>query len=419
MSIASGGGDHVDAISRLVTDALAHVEVVKAPLAPLLKSPGYWRVIVNPDQLIVMKTGLPYYFFKLKRQVRAYCASKSITFSETFIDEQITKLLVDTKISSTEPSGIEARVKDWVSNLEKIKQEGYSIILPINRYQFRREVNTEQIEVVKMTDEKIKEALGSFPIPPEGWPTAKQLAEANETSTFAMARTRANDKESAVELATSMVDRFVYAVKLIDVDTTVSSRKNYYNALRLSYLAYSTSGGDLCIGSKHLNAPISTTPSKAFYDKLDKTWARLLDFLFKGSPTELEESIIAALYWYGEVDVSGDPLVSQYLYYSIGMETLLVPHYERSKTKTFGRNAAMILHGCAEHAGVYEEYYKKRNELIHEGPVVIYKEDVDNLRLWLRSILIHFIDNSDKFTDLKSYYNGVHGVDWTPSSSRK
>ena len=152
--------------------------------------------------------------------------------------------------------------------------------------------------------------------------------------------------------------------------------------------------------------------SRDFYNKFDKTWIRLLGFLFDEHPTELQKSIIDALYWYGEVDANRHSLISQYLYCLIGLEKLLVPNHHREKAKQFGLHASTILHRNADHASFYEGYYKRRNKLVHEGPVIIYKENAYSLRIWLRQILLELIDNATEFIDLESYYNDVHDIKW-------
>ena len=403
----------VNAVSQLVDGALAHVEITTRPIGQLRGEPDLWRLTAdNGGQLVVMKSGAPYYFFEIKRHMRNYCAEKNLIVSETFIDEQIVSLLAGAKASCAGLADIALRVKDWIADIDKTTQDDYTVVLPLNRYHFRGEVNVARIKIVKITNKKIEEETRPIPDAMKGYFNAEELADKNETDTFAIISTKANDQKSAVELAESMIDRFVYAVKLIDPNTTVTSRKNFCGGLLMSYSVYNASKGQMSVALTRLNELPVTIQSDDFYDKLNEPWARLLGFLFDDHPTDLQKSIIDALYWYGEVDAHRDTLVSQYLYYLIGLEKLLVPGHERHKAKKFGSTAAAVLHGSADHAGFYEEYYKKRNSLVHEGPVTIYKEDVDGLKIWLRSILLELVSNTDKFVDLVSYYNGVHGIEW-------
>lgn len=403
----------VNTVSRLVDGALAHVEIAAGPPVPLCSQPDCWRRIVEPTgRSIVMKGGLSYYFFELKEHMRHYCAEKNLVVSEAFIDKQIVNLLIDSKASCTGLPDIAAQVKNWIADISKTEQHDYTIMLPINQCHFRGEVSTPRMKIVKITDEKINENMRSLPDFLRDRLNAKELADENETDTFAIASTRANDTKSAVELATAMVDRFVYAVKLIDPNATVSSRRNARNVLLMSYLTYNASKAQLGTSLERVNELPFTIQSGDFYDKFNKPWMRLLDFLFSDHPTDLEKSIIDALYWYGEVDAHRDSLVSQYLYYLIGLEKLLVPNYKQQKAKKFGNTAAVVFHGNADHADFYEEYYKKRNMLVHGGPVTIYKEDADSLRLWLRSILLDLVNNTDKYIDLESYYKGIHCIEW-------
>lgn len=344
--------------------------------------------------------------------MRDYCARKNLIVSEKFIDEQIIKLLADSKATNTNLADIVCHVKNWIADIDKITQSDYTVILPVNRYHFRSEINTPCMKIVKITDKKIEDYLCKIPNTLDDGFNAKELADKNETDTFAIVTTKANDKESAIELSQNMVDRFVHAVKLIDPNATVSSRKNSYKGLPMSYAVYNRSKAVLSCAFTLLDNPPNIIQSDDFYGKFNESWIRLLDFLFDSHPTELQKSITDALYWYGEVDVHTHSLVSQYLYCLIGLEKLLVPNHERQKAKKFGKNASIVLSGNTHHAGFYEEYYIKRNLLIHEGPVIIYQENVDSLRLWLRHILLKLVNNATKFIDLKSYYRDVHGIEW-------
>ena len=404
----------VNTVSRLVAGALEHVEVAATVLSdPLHARPDIWRLIVEPHgQSIILKNGLSYYFFNLKQCMRDYCAKKNLIVSENFIDEQIVKLLVDTKSSCTGLPDIVNHVKNWIDSVEKTKQDDYTVIMPINQYYFRGEVNTDRLKIVKITDKKIEESMCPFPNPLKDLYNAKELSESNKTDIFAIVNTRANDKDSAVELAEAMVDQFVYAVKLVDPSAAASSRKNSYNGLLVSYPIYNASKERISVVNKRLNETTGMIQSKEFYDNLNEPWTLLLGFLFDSNPTELQKAIIDALYWYGEVDVHRHTLVSQYLYCLLGLEKLLVPKRKSEKAKAFGKNAAIVFNKSEEHAEFYEQYYKKRNSLVHEGPIMIYQEDVDTLRLRLRQILLELVSNTTKFIDLKSYYNTVHNIEW-------
>ena len=379
----------------------------------MYETPDLWRLITHATgHSIVIKSGVSYYFFTLKQRMRDYCIEKNLIVSEKFIDEQIIGLLVDSKASNMNLADIVCYVKNWIADIDKTTQSDYVVILPINQYHFRSEINTPHMKIVKITDKKIEDNLCKIPNALNDRFSAKELVDTNETDTFAIVTTRANDKESAIELSQAMVDRFVYAARLIDPNAIVSSRKNSYKELHMSYVAYDKSKTALSRAFTRLNDSPHIIQRSDFYDKFNKSWIQLLDFLFDSHPTKLQKSIIDALYWYGEVDVHRDTLVSQYLYCLIGLENLLVPIHERQKAKRFGKNAAIVLSGSVNHAAFYEEYYKKRNLLIHEGPVVIYQEDAESLRLWLRHILLNLVNNATKFIDLKSYYRDVHGIEW-------
>lgn len=403
----------VDVVGQLVVEALAHIEVTSATPGQLRKRPDlWWMIIEDTGRTIAMKNGLSHYFFKLKHQMRIHCAEKSLIVSETFIDEQIVKLLAGSKTANMDQAGITRHVQNWIDGIDKIQQDDYMVLLPISRYHFRGKVDTPSMKVVKVADEEIESDVWPIPDVFKDKFEIHELVNDNETEVFAIVNTRANDHKSAAELAQGMVDKFVYAAKLIDPNTTVSSRKNAYRGVLMSHATYNRSKGVL--GGSHtlLDSPPDLIQDHTFYDKFDKAWTALLGFLFDTNPTELQKSIIDALYWYGEVDVHRDSLVSQYLYCLIGLEKLLVPNYGQGKAKKFGLHASIVLNGSIDHAPFYEEYYKKRNSLVHEGPIVLYKEDVDSLRVWLREILLKLIGNATKFSDLKSYYKDVHGVEW-------
>lgn len=246
----------VNTISRLVAGSLDHVETTTAPPNPLHMLPDHWRVIrKHPGPSIVLKSGLSYYFFELKHHIRKYCAEKNLIVSETFIDEQIIGLLTDSKVSSTNLADIALRVKNWVEDIDKTKQNEYKVILPLNRYHFRKEIDMPKIKIVKLSDKIFEENLCPIPTAQKDILDAKSLAKYNETDIFAIITTRANDKKSATELAQGMLDRFVYAVKLIDPNTAVSSRKNSYKSPLVSYAVYNKSENTLDISLEHPDEP--------------------------------------------------------------------------------------------------------------------------------------------------------------------
>lgn len=95
-----------------------------------------------------------------------------------------------------------------------------------------------------------------------------------------------------------------------------------------------------------------------------------------------------------------------------GLEWIVLHIYGRTfaKADNFGKNCAIIFSGDEQYWEFWRKYYWKRNDLSHQKLVEIYKEEIDTLRLNLRSLLLQLIDFTDNYTTVSDVFDNEFGI---------
>ena len=126
----------------------------------------------------------------------------------------------------------------------------------------------------------------------------------------------------------------------------------------------------------------------------------------------MQDVILSALYWFGESDVHTDSRVKLFLNYVNGLELVILHTYKdkRQKAVPFGKRCAKIFFGDEKYWEFWKDYYWKRNNITHKESVYIYKEEIDTLRIELRSLLLQLIDFTDKYNNLEDVFDKEYEI---------
>jgi len=171
----------------------------------------------------------------------------------------------------------------------------------------------------------------------------------------------------------------------------------------------------------------------------------LSDILAKDNPTELEENIIASIYWFGqgvdtatpkkdqektesEADLEFFKIQERFLKMVVALEAILIVGREGQKTKKIAKRGAYLLEkDDLEHRSeIYEEIrqaYITRSEIVHEGATEVTFNETYRLLYGTRNIIFNFLREMrsevlETEEDLKDWAEqNVEAVDWKENSS--
>lgn len=405
----------INEINENVVNTLKFSEIkeIKSK-SDLMHRPENWRSTsfgpLGSHKWFILKNSAAYYFFNIKKILREYCSKKNYSLSENYLDKNIIDFLISCKTSNAPDSDVMFNVKEWLKELDSINRHEYRILLPVNHYDFREELNIDNIQIVKIDDDSIKKYFISDDRVSREIYDVEHLEESNHTNIYAIVDVKAHDLDAATELANELLDKFIFSIKLFDPGSFISTRKNSYEQINESILTYDKSTKNLGYSGHSHYVPGRITPSKEFYKKLERKWKKLTVFLYSEHLTMFQRSILASMYWYGSVDIMRDSNVKKFLYYLIGLEKLLLKKKEQQKTKKFGEHSAILFSGDRKYAESYERYYLKRNDVIHDENIRIYDEEVTTLEINLRSLLLDMVEHSDKYQNIESYYKDKYNI---------
>ena len=161
------------------------------------------------------------------------------------------------------------------------------------------------------------------------------------------------------------------------------------------------------------------------------------DILTKDNPTELEEKVLACIYWFGQgvdtalpkkdqekacsgVDLEFFKLQERFLKMVVALEALLIIGRERKK-ENIAKRGAYLLDKGDDRIDIYrkiKDFYNIRSRIVHEGLAKITFNEVYQLLYGVRSIIFNFLQemNSKKLKtedDFKEWVdNNVETVNW-------
>ena len=371
-------------------------------------NPDEWRSIVSKslkhNVMFVLKQKATYYFFNIKDILREYCSEKNYKLSENYLDKTIVDFLISCKLSNISESNVMFHVKKWLEKFDSINLHEYTILLPINHYDYNGDLTIGNIKIIKINNDSLKKYFAmdiqTFNSPFD----IEHLIKDNHTNIGAIINIKAHDYDAAKELAEELLDKFIFSIKLFDYGSFISTRKHSYDLINYDILTYNKSTKSLSLLNHDCYSLVRITPNKEFYKNLENTWKKLESFLYSEHLTMFQKSILSSLYWYGSIDKLRDSNVKKFLYCLIGLEKILLKKKESQKGKKFGEHLSIIFSGDQKYAEEYKKYYDKRNDLVHDENIQIYDEEVSTLEISLRYLLLDMIKDSDKYQDVESYY---------------
>lgn len=364
---------------------------------------------ISNDSFVIKKNA-SYYYFRCLDYVREQLIKKDIKVSEDYLETEFCNFLESLKRNNGE---ILDESKTWLDKLCTLKSKQFKLLIPISHYDYRNEITFPSIKIVKLTDEILGK---NFNVEGElsKMFSASKLSEDNKTTIFAIVNVESSEQKHAEEIAYEVVEKFIYATKLIDPGSFVRLRKCSMVQINEEILV-EEKGKPLSFHLPSRNIPARINPGDDFYNKFQPYWDKLSNFLYISNPNDLQSVILSALYWFGEADVHIDSRIKLFLYYVSGMERVVLHDSEdiRQKGVPFGKRCAKIFYGDEKEWEFWKEYYWKRNNIIHEKFEYIYKEEIDTLRIELRSLLLQLIEFTDTYSTVEEVFKSEFGISET------
>ncbi|MCH7561148.1 MAG: hypothetical protein IIC67_07260 [Thaumarchaeota archaeon] len=373
-----------------------------------IQDPDVWRSRRrgNDPDFFVLKKSAGYPFFRGLTYLRDQIKNKNLEFSDDFLNNSFVNFVE----SQTRKNGnVYNHCQTWFDDLCVSHPRKFVFLIPLSHYDYKHEIDLDIIKIVKITDEIINQEF-SIPKQLTQLYNAEELIQDNDTKTYAIVKLSAFEASAAEDAAYNVVEKFIYAIKLIDPGSHIRLRKRVMKQVNERIL--SSENGNFTDGGHTHNLPVRVTPSDDFYNKLQPYWDKLSSFLYSDNPTDLQQVILSTLYWYGETDVHTDSKVKQFLNFITGLEWIVLHVYERTllKSNKFSQNCAILFSGDKKYSDFWEKYYSKRNDLNHQKLVDIYKEEIDTLRLNLRSLLLQLIKHTDNYDTLKEVFEKEYKI---------
>lgn len=370
--------------------------------------PDVWTATMDFKEqkfFVIKKKAGPTYFEGLS-YIRNEVQQKNLKISEGYVNKSFVSLLKDLKKNNRNVSN---SCQTFLNGLSLLIPKKYKFLFPINHYDYRRDIKVGNIEVIKLTDARLST---DFSIPNEMAKVigAKKLIKDNETDVFAIVEIESLDDEYSLELGEQTVKKFIYATKLIDPGSYIRLRKDALKQVNEDIVH--TTDGVFGFSGKNYNIPVRIIPSDSFYSNLQKYWNGLMGFLFQDNSNDLQEAILSSLYWYGETDYHFDPLVRSFLNYVTSLERLVLHNHSAfGKSVPFGRRCSILFSGGVSGSEQFwKDYYLKRNNILHQKLVTVFKEDIDTLMNSSRSLLLHFVDLVGKYTTVNDLLDKEFGI---------
>jgi len=374
-----------------------------------LGDPNVWRSTLGmgDSDYFVMKKTASYNYFRGLDYIREKLEVNDVEVSEDYLNNSYYRFIVSQKRNNGDLSGT---CQTWIDGLNALKLKQFKLLIPINHYDYRDEIDLGVIKVVELTDEILQQNFNINGQIDEIL-NAGKLSEFNDTRTFAIVDVESLEEEHAKEFGYQLVERFIYATKLIDPGSYIRLRK--WAMVQVNENILVEEKGKPPSDSMHSHhLPVRINPGKEFYNNLQPYWDKLAGFLYSKNRTDLQDVIISALYWFGESDVHTDSRVKLFLNYVTGLEWIILHKSDdiRQKAVPFGKRCAKIFSGDEKYWEFWKDYYWKRNDITHKEFVYIYKEEIDTLRIDLRSLLLQLVDFTGKYDNLKDMFDKEYAI---------
>ena len=360
-----------------------------------------------------------YYVLKVIQYVRNKSESWAVKLSDAFIKIELNELVYQLKIDRIKYSIIGRIVNEWMESLKMLPVTNFRYIFPINNVDYRRDFNFKTIKLKKLTALKLKRLMPSSP--QSGFFSPKELTEGlisdNETEIFGIVDIQAKDQEQGMILANLNLSRLIHAMRLFDPLSGITERTNFFPPETIYYYLMIDLDNlwlDNPINKPHLNAHVWR--SAEYWRRIAPDWTKLQSFLFSDNPNQLQSTILAALYWYGDAGKPTENHLSKFLKYVYGLENLVIFDNEYDKKNRMASRLAPLLNKIHHqnnqefYSKLLKKYYDLRNLAIHAGKFHIDEEVVTTTHEFLRDLIFEYIRLSKKYTDVQTMLDREYAI---------
>lgn len=383
-------------------DTLSRIDTESYP--KIWRSQGHIRFFPERKQgTMILSNESAYFYYKFMKDFRKYCDDKNLYFSEQFLDKKVMELVEKFDGVDVDKEMLNF-IQEFLCQFDKTNYHSYRIFLPINHYSYK-EINLDKFQIKKLTkedffrytekmDKKFKQIYDL---------EYDSLTKHNETKTIAIIEVESIEEDDAIQKANNNLKKFIYAEKLFDVGSFVTPRTKHYSQVNESIGVFNKTAKTYSSSSHSHYIPTRVTPSNEFYQRLEPYRDKLYKFLFNTNLTSLQQSILSSMYWLGEVDILRDTNEKKYISYLTGLEKIAVKKHENQSKKKFA------LHMCAlyktpNEIPFYEEYYERRNQLLHDENLRIFDEQAFTLLSIMRRLLLEMIDHNEEYQNIEEFW---------------
>ena len=382
---------------------------LKSPLENLLEHSNYedefslnnasniWRQNLhwehtwsNSGQITLSHDAKPYYY-----KVLQILKENLFMIGESQHKRNMMELLY--RLCKSGKDQIEGITKDWLDQLYKLKIEQYTFVGFIADYPFTNSFKINGVTISPIDSKEGKKIIKN---------TCPEIQKYNFVNQGLNAvfscKVEAYDEEDCKLTAIFTVNYVLSLIKVIDMQSEVRLQAKNYPLPKELYFCETKNTQEIMVHNKSRQEYTTKSCKSKEIENLRKCAGR---FLLDDYKNDLEFGIMSALYWYGHIDTSIDDEKSQYISYMNGLERLVLYDSPRDKAIKF---AERLSKRFKQDKDEMENFYKTRNELLHEDEPDIYEEELLILRNMLADLIQDLICQSEKHATFYSYFKQYH-----------
>ena len=292
---------------------------------------------------------------------------------------------------------VEKITKDWLAELFQIQLKDHECVGLIAGYPFLHSLKIGNVTIMPINSKEAKELDKKYA--GNGGELSILKNQEYEINAIFCCATKAYDADSCKLISKNNVNRVLNFIKLIDPYSEIRLQvKNYKLMKDSNYIA--TENHTNWIHDNVIRK--DRIKREYFFENIEKLIEAAEKFFFKKDVTDLQKSILSALYWYGRVDVTFDDAIDQYISYINGLERLVLFDSKQNKAEVFGDRISKRFKHHDKQDMI--KFYKKRNDLLHEREPDIYEEDLTTLRFLLHDLITDLVYQNEKYATLYLYF---------------
>lgn len=378
-------------LSKPLTDLIEHCTYDNKPDLTLANTPNTWRTTTTTDGTLVLTFDAHQHYYKIMPILRK-------TFpiiTEEQHQRNVQALLV--RISIDPKKNVEKITKDWLSELFQLKLKDHECVGLIAGYPFPHSLKIGNVTIMPINSKESKELDKKY-AGPDGELNILKNQKRGINAIFCCT-TKAYDYDSCKLISKNNANRVLHFIKLIDPYSEIRLQvKNYISMPDLNYIEIENN-----VHWMHRSVIRKDLIKREYsFENIEKLVKAAEKFFFKKDVTDLQKSILSALYWYGRVDVTFDNAIDQYISYINGLERLVLFDSKRDKAEIFGERISKRFKHHDKQDMI--KFYKKRNELLHEREPDIYEEDLTTLRFLLHDLITDLVYKNEEYNTLYLYF---------------